>query len=252
MRFPCSGFEALHLWSVHNHSPHCSLCSKVVTLIEPHGYVGGFFRALLAVYESGAGAKNSWEKTIGLRRANCPEPPCADDDAAELAQLGWLYEKQGRLKRAVKQFVAATAIDPALAKRTHHALASLATLVDSVDVARPFLIAPPEAPPSHLRRAQDASALNGPMVPGQHHWEKSGTSQPRVPRWPVAVASGGGDSISGDADLAARGRQHPAGGGRCVWRVARAPPRVYYGCLSAVDTAIGRLRSALGRRPSTD
>lgn len=60
-------------------------------------------------------------------------------------------------------------------------------------------------------------------------------------------ASGGGDSISGDADLAARGRQHPAGGGRCVWRVARAPPRVYYGCLSAVDTAIGRLLSELGR-----
>jgi len=59
-------------------------------------------------------------------------------------------------------------------------------------------------------------------------------------------ASGGGDSISGDADLAARGRQHPAGGGRCVWRVARAPPRVYYGCLSAVDTAIGRLLSELG------
>ena len=64
------------------------------------------------------------EKNIELRRANCPEPPCADDDAAELAQLGWLYEKQGRLKRAVKQFVAATAIDPALAKRTHHALAT--------------------------------------------------------------------------------------------------------------------------------
>ena len=64
------------------------------------------------------------EKNTELRRANCPEPPCADDDAAELAQLGWLYEKQGRLKRAVKQFVAATAIDPALAKRTHHALAT--------------------------------------------------------------------------------------------------------------------------------
>ena len=64
------------------------------------------------------------EKNIELRRANCPEPPCADDDAAELAQLGWLYEKQGRLKRAVKQFGAATAIDPALAKRTHHALAT--------------------------------------------------------------------------------------------------------------------------------
>ena len=110
------------------------------------------------------------EKNIELRRANCPEPPCADDDAAELAQLGWLYEKQGRLKRAVKQFVAATAIDPALAKRTHHALATrrgdAGDFVGAAESLDRYLAFEPDDAAAHFHAAAAHHAVYSSAVGG--------------------------------------------------------------------------------------
>lgn len=148
------------------------------------------------------------EKNIELRRANCPEPPCADDDAAELAQLGWLYEKQGRLKRAVKQFVAATAIDPALAKRTHHALATrrgdAGDFVGAAESLDRYLAFEPDDAAAHFHAAAAHHAVYSSAVGG---------------------VSGAAFKEAGRRARADSPRSSPVSGAGLEARLARAPSR---------------------------